>query len=402
MTQPAEIRPQIFYVGVDDHTTDLFEGLWSIVKEGVSYNSYLIKDEKNALIDLTKEVMSEPYIDQLKRLIDLHRIDYIVINHVEPDHAGVVNLIRTLAPNATILCSPRACKMLATFYGIQEGVQAVEDGQVISLGQHSLRFYDTPYVHWPETMMTYEESQQILFSCDGFGSYKTLDGNIFNDNRPDLDEFISQALRYYANIIANHSQYVRNALVKLASLPIQIVAPAHGLVWRDSPDRIMSLYGTWADYIENGGDARITALYASMYGNTTRFLDQVVKGIEAVGVPLTVMDVSRTQMSYILAEMWRSSGILVAAPTYEAVMFPPMTQVLEMAVLKKMFYKKTARVGSIGWAGGADRTFETLICDLHWKLTDSYDFVGVPKAHDLERGRLFGRRFASLFKIAQH
>jgi anaerobic nitric oxide reductase flavorubredoxin len=398
MSQPVEIRPNIFYIGVDDHTTDLFEGLWSIEKEGVSYNSYLIRDEKIAVIDLTKEMMAEPYINQLKTLVDPARIDYIVINHIEPDHTSAVTRVRELAPNATILCSERACKMLDTFYAIRGGVQVVGDGETISLGQHSLKFYATPYVHWPETMMTYEEREQILFSCDGFGGYKTLEGNIYDDSRADIDEYINEALRYYANIVASHSQSVRKALVKLACVPIQIVAPAHGLVWRDTPDRIMHLYRTWAEYGENGGEARITILQASMYGNTTRFTQQVAAGIEAVGVPLTVIDVTRTQMSYIIAEMWRSCGILVASPTYEAVMFPPMTSVLEMAVLKKAFYKKTARIGSIGWAGGANRTFESLLCDLHWKLTDVYEFIGVPKPHDLEQAKLFGRRFAGLFK----
>jgi len=398
MSQPVEIRPNIYYVGVDDSTIDLFEGLWSVSKEGISYNSYLIKDEKTALIDLTSEIMAEPYIDQLNTLVDISRINYLVINHVEPDHASAVARIRSLAPNATILCSARARKMLDTFYAIREGVQVVEDGDVISLGQHSLRFFSTPYVHWPETMMTYEEREQVLFSCDAFGGYKALGGNIFDDNRPDIDEYISQALRYYANIVANHSQSVRKALVRLANVPVKIVAPAHGLVWRSTPDRILYLYRTWAEFGENGGEARIAVIHASMYGNTTRFTEMVVAGIQSMGVPLTVMDVARTQMSYILPEMWRSWGILVASPTYESVMFPTMTSLLEMAVLKKMFYKRGARVGSIGWAGGANRTFETLLCDLHWKLADAYEFVGVPKAHDLEQAVQFGRRFAGLIK----
>jgi flavorubredoxin len=376
----------------------LFEGIWSIEKEGVSYNSYLIQDEKTAIIDLTKEMMLDPYLEQIKRRIDLTSLDYIVINHVEPDHTGAVIVMRDLAPNATILCSARACKMLASFYGIEKGVRAVEDGEVVSLGQHSLKFYATPYVHWPETMMTYEESEQILFSCDGFGGYKTLEGAIFDDEHTDLDEYIQEALRYYANIVANHSQAVRKALVKLACVPIRIVAPAHGLVWRDTPDRIIHLYRTWAEYGENGGEARIAVIHASMYGNTLKLLSQVVEGIRTTELPLTVMDVTRTQISYILPELWRSCGILVAAPTYESVMFPPMTSVLEMALLKKVFYKKTARIGSIGWAGGANRTFETLACDLHWKLTDAFDFVGVPKAHELEKGREFGARFANSLK----
>jgi anaerobic nitric oxide reductase flavorubredoxin len=247
-------------------------------------------------------------------------------------------------------------------------------------------------------MMTYEESEQILFSCDGFGGYKTLEGEIFDDKCNDVDEYIRQALRYYSNIVANHSQAVRKALVKLACVPIQIIAPAHGLVWRDTPDRIMHLYRTWAEYGDNGGETRIAVIHASMYGNTLKMLAKVVEGIKSTGMELSVMDVTRTQISYILPELWSSYGILVATPTYESVMFPPMTSVLEMALLKKVFNKKTARIGSIGWAGGANRTFDTLTCDLHWKMTDAFDFVGVPKAHELEKGVDFGVRFANSLK----
>jgi anaerobic nitric oxide reductase flavorubredoxin len=398
MIQPVEFRPNMYWIGVDDHTTDLFEGLWSIEKEGVSYNSYLIEDEKNVIIDLAKELTLDVYLNQIKSRIDISKIDYIVINHVEPDHAGVVSQIHSLAPGATILCTERARKMLISFYGIVDGIRAVEDGECISLGKHSLKFIYTPNVHWPETMMTYEQSQQILFSCDVFGGYQTLDGVIFDDECPDLEKYIQQALRYYANIIANHSHSARKALAKLAEIPIQVVAPSHGLIWRKNPEKIIQLNQTWADYGENGGETRITAIHGSMYGNTNLMLAEVIKGIQDVGVPLTVMDVARTQISYILPEMWCSSGILVAAPTYEAALFPPMTNVLEMAVQKKIFNKKTARIGSYGWAGGANRTFEALLCDLRWKEVDTLEFVGVPKLNELNRGRDFGIRFANAVK----
>jgi flavorubredoxin len=309
-----------------------------------------------------------------------------------------VTQIHALAPNATILCTERGRKMLASFYGVNEGVRAVEDGEVISLGQHSLRFFYTPNVHWPETMMTYEESQQILFSCDAFGGYKTLDGSIFDDDRPDLQDYICEALRYYANIVSNHSHSVRKALAKLAGVPIQIVAPSHGLIWRKSPQRIISLYQKWADFGENGGETRIAVIHGSMYGNTNLMLAEVLKGMHEAGVPLTVLDVARTQISYILPEMWSSSGILVAAPTYEAALFPPMTNVLEMAVQKKIFNKKVARIGSYGWAGGANRTFDALLCELHWKLVDTFEFVGVPKPDELKLGCDFGIRFANAVK----
>ena len=394
MRKPVEILPQIYWIGVDDAQTDLFEGLWDIRKEGVSYNSYLIQDEKIAVIDMTKEIMEAEYIQQIQNLNPLNRINYIVINHVEPDHASAIKTIRKLAPDATFLCTERGQKMLSTFYGIEEGVRAVQDGETLSLGKHSLKFVYTPNVHWPETMMTYEETEQVLFSCDAFGGYKMLEGSIFDDDRPDNNEFISESLRYYANIVSNHSHSVLKAFDKLKGIPVKIVAPSHGLVWRKDPQKIMSLYQKWADYQENGGEQRITILYGSMYGNTTLVVKQVEEGIKEIGVEFVSMDVTRTPISYVLVEMWQSYGVLVAAPTYEAALFPPMTSVLQMAVTKKMFNKQTARIGSFGWAGGANRTFAGLLNDLHWNLVDTYEFVGVPKEKDLQHARDFGISFA--------
>ncbi len=401
MMQPVEITPDIYWIGVNDQKTDLFEGLWSIVKEGVSYNSYLIKDEKSAIIDLTKEIFTDDFLQQIKSQADIHKIDYIVINHVEPDHASSVNKIRALMPDAVILCTERARKMLISFYGMEENIQAIEDGQIISLGKHRLQFFYTPNVHWPETMMTYEVDEQILFSCDAFGGYKTLSDSIFDDDRPDLDDYIHEALRYYANIVANHSNSVRKALVKLGNTPIKMVAPSHGLVWRKDPARIIKLYQTWAEYGDNGGELAITVLRGSMYGNTNRFLDEVLEGIKEVGVPYETFDVARDPIGYILPALWQNKGVLVSAPTYEAALFPPMTSVLQMAIQKKAFHKRVARVGSYGWAGGAHRTFESLLNDLRWEVVDSFEFVGVPKAGDLIRGRDFGVHFANRVMLAQ-
>jgi anaerobic nitric oxide reductase flavorubredoxin len=400
--QPVEIRPDIYWIGVNDHKTDLFEGLWQIQKEGVSYNSYLIKDEKTAIIDLTKELFTDTFLDQIKHEIDLSKVNYIIVNHVEPDHASSVNKIRDLMPQATILCTERARKMLNSFYGTDKNIQCVEDGQTISLGKHSLLFVHTPNVHWPETMMTYEQSEQILFSCDAFGGYKSIEDSIFDDDRADLNVYIREALRYYSNIVANHSNSVRKALTKLADIPVKIVAPSHGLVWRKTPEKIIQLYKTWADYGESGGESQITILYGSMYGNSNKLLEQVIAGIKEVGVPYEAFDVAREQISYLLPALWQNKGVLVSAPTYEAALFPPMTSVLQMAIQKKAFNKKAARIGSYGWAGGAHRTFESLVNDLRWEALDSFDFVGVPKTSDLSRGYDFGVHFANMINNHQY
>jgi anaerobic nitric oxide reductase flavorubredoxin len=396
--KPVKVKPDIYWIGVNDRTTDLFEGLWSIEKEGVSYNSYLIQDEKTVVIDLTKELMQKDFLSQLASLTDITKIDYIVINHVEPDHSGAVVAIRKLAPQATILCSERARKMLDSFYGIQDGVQTVVDGETLSLGKHTLQFFSTPNVHWPETMMTYEQSERILFSCDAFGGYGVISETIFDDECSDLAYNESEALRYFANILPNYSRMVLKAIDRLSSLQIDIVAPSHGLVWRKEPARIIQNYKHWAEYAENGGETRIAVIYGSMYGNTTRLMESVVAGVRQENVAVEAMDVARTELSYILPHLLSSRGILVSAPTYDGQMFPPMTAVLQMVQIKRMFNKKVARVGSYGWGGGANRTFETFLPELKWDLIDSLDFVGVPKPADLQNAVELGARFARAIK----
>ena len=200
--KPVEIRPGVFWVGINDRVTELFEGLWPIKQEGISYNSYLIKDEKSALIDLSKELLSEDYLAQIAVVFDLSDLDYIVINHMEPDHSGALNRLRELAPEALILGMPKTVKMLDDFYGLTEKVEKLTNGQELSLGKNTLRFVYTPFVHWPETMMTYLVEQKILFPCDGFGGYGTLDSGIFDDTCDDLVYYEVESLRYFSNIVA--------------------------------------------------------------------------------------------------------------------------------------------------------------------------------------------------------
>lgn len=263
--QPVEIRPSIYWVGVNDRHTELFEGLWSIRDEGVSYNSYLIKDKKNVIIDLSSKLTTDELVDQIKTLIDPAELDYIVINHLEPDHTGSLKTLILLAPKVKLLGSAKTREMLKSFYGITENVQIVKDGEEIDLGSHILKFLATPFVHWPETIMIFEATEKILFSCDGFGGYGALDGTIFDDKNVPLAWYEDQALRYFVNIVASYSKPVKNAIVKLESLPIKVVAPSHGLIWRNSPRRIIDLYGKWASYASEPGDAAVTLLYASMY-----------------------------------------------------------------------------------------------------------------------------------------
>lgn len=395
---PVELKKDIFWVGVNDRITDLFEGLWPIQKEGVSYNSYIIRDEKSAIIDLTKEIMTFSLLEQIQDVIDLSQLQYIVINHMEPDHSGAVVTLRQMAPQATILCTKVAQKMLESFYGITEGLQIVQDGDTLSLGKHTLRFISTPNVHWPETMMTYEESEKILFPCDGFGGYGTLDGVIFDDECINLDYYENEALRYYSNILSSYSKPVQNAINKITGIPISMVAPAHGLIWRKDPQHIISLYQKWASYATGAAEIGITLLYGSMYRNTERVMNAVAQGIASQHIPLSIFNVAHTHVSYILPSLYSRAGVIIGAPTYEGYLFPPVSQILDMATLKRINHKKAACFGSYGWGGGAKKHFERYAETLKWEILDCFDFAGGLTNDELKKAELFGAQFAKKIK----
>jgi anaerobic nitric oxide reductase flavorubredoxin len=396
-----EIKPDIFWVGLNDRTTDLFEGLWPITQEGVSYNSYFIRDEKNALIDLAKSIKADEFLSQIEEIADVSKIDYIIVNHMEPDHTGLLRIFRQIAPRAVILGSAKSKEMLKGFFSIEHQVRAVGDGETLSLGHKTLKFFSTPFLHWPETIMTYETSHRILFSCDAFGGYGALKGAIFDDECTDHDFYEREALRYYANIVANYSARVLNAVAALADVPVDIVAPSHGLIWRREPQRIVNLYKKWAEFASGKADPGVTLVYGSMYGHTERMMNAVAQGISRTGAPLEIFDAARTHASYILPSLWSKSGVVVGAPTYEVKLFPPVAQVLSLAVHKRIVNRKAAYFGSYGWSGGGLKDAHRIVDPAKWEWLDSLEFVGSPTPEDLKKGEEFGRRFADVVMSAR-
>jgi flavorubredoxin len=389
-----QVKPGIYWIGVNDRTTDLFEGLWPITSEGVSYNAYVIKDEKNALIDMAKDIKSHAFLDQIEEVVDPADLDYIVINHMEPDHTGVMRTLRRIAPKAEILCTKRALDLLANYYNVTEHIRAVDDGDTVELGAHTLQFHMTPMVHWPETMMTYETAQKVLFSCDAFGGYGALQGTVFDDQCTEPNFYEREALRYYANIVALFARPVVRAIDKLKDVPIDVVAPSHGLIWRENPTRIVELYAKWANYALEGPEVGVTLLYGTMYGNTEEMVEAVATGVGRAGVPVEVFDVRHIHASYILPALYSHSGVLVGAPTYEGELFPPMAHVLDIAGRKRIRDRKLAYFGSFGWSGGARREIAKIAEDLHWDLGEVWEFPGGATHQELAQGEDLGYRFA--------
>ncbi len=394
----VEIRPEVYWIGLNDRTTDLFEGIWPVSHEGVTYNSYLLRDEKKVIIDLAKGFKTDEYFECIDALVPLSEIDYIVVNHMEPDHTGAIRALIRIPRKLTILATEKAKEMLAAFYGITENVRVVSDGEELSIGKRTLKFVHAPFVHWPETMVTYDVTDRILFSCDAFGGYGALPGTIFDDQCSDLVFYEREALRYYVNIVAKFSAPTLKAIEKLAGTPIEVIAPSHGLVWRRDPGRIVELYRQWAQLAQGGGEKGVTLVYGSMYGNTEKMMNAVAQGISRAGLPVEIFDAARVHPSYILPALWTYRGVMVGAPTYEGTLFPPVAQAIDMAALKRVVNKKAAIFGSYGWSKGGMAAFRKLVEPLKWDVTEMLEFRGSPTADQLRQGEELGERFAAAVK----
>ncbi len=392
--QAIEIKPGIYYVGVNDEKTELFENLWPIKKEGVSYNSYMIKDKKNAIIDLSEDFTTAELFDNIRGVIDPAKIDYVIINHMEPDHTGAIEEMRRINPKVTLIGSEKTKAMLATLYGIDQNIKVVQDGETLELGNHTLQFHSTPNVHWPETIMTYETNHKVLFSCDGFGGFGRLEKGIFDDDCDDLDFYEQEASRYFATIVVSFSKPVLAAIAKLSDLKIEMVAPSHGLVWRKNPKRIINLYDKWSRYAKGEHEPGITFLYGSMYHNTEKMAQAVMQSIQRTGIPMKAFDVATEHVSYILPSLVAFAGVVIGAPTYEGRLFPAMTQVLDMANFKHLSSKKAIYFGSYGWGGGALRQLTEKLTTMNWELIDALEFIGRPTAEILVNGEAMGENLA--------
>jgi flavorubredoxin len=399
---PKQIDDSIYCIHADLHDLPLFEGIWSL-PTGVSINSYVVRGEKTALIDLTENASDA--CEQLESALSkigcgFSSIDYLVLNHLEPDHSGLLKEFRRRNPNAIILSTQKGMKLIEAFYGITEKTRVVESGDSIDLGGKTLVFYETPNVHWPETMMTWQPESGTLFSCDCFGSFGALGETVFDDelSGDQCRAFETESLRYFANVIASFSSFVTGAVKKLDEAKVlaalKCVAPSHGVVFRKNPREIIDRYIRYAQYAEKG-EKRIAVVWGSMYGNTERGLDSVIRGIKAEGAPYTTHRVPDDHISDVLTAAYKSAGIVLAMPTYEYAMFPPMAWTLDMFKRKHIKAKTVLRIGSWGWVGGAKREYDAVLESLKWTSIDSVEWQGFP---DAETELLLERRGRELAK----
>ena len=362
------LKGKVHYVGVNDRTKHLFEGLWPL-PYGVSYNSYLIDDEKVALIDTVDVNFFEVYLDNIRRVIGDRSIDYLIVNHMEPDHSGSINLIRKYYPNITIVGNAKTHQMIAGYYGCAKKQLTVADGDMLSLGDYELSFHLIPMVHWPETMVTYNKTEGILFSGDAFGCFGALNGAVV-DTAMNTSVYKDEMVRYYSNIVGKYGIPVQKALHKLGGLTLSMVCSTHGPVWTEEIPQVISLYDRLSRYEAKDG---LVICYGSMYGNTARMAEIIAESASEHGVKNIVMhDVSRTHHSYIIADVFRYKGLIVGAPTYNMSLYPEMDALLNKLSSRDIKGRYLGCFGSFTWAGQAVKR----ICG--FAECGKYEVVGTP------------------------
>ncbi|MCK9304537.1 MAG: FprA family A-type flavoprotein [Bacteroidales bacterium] len=377
------ISNKVHYLGTNDRRKHLFENNWPL-PQGVSYNSYLIADDKSALIDTLEFGSRNDYIESIAEILDGKELNYLIINHMEPDHSGMAGMLLHRYPNLRIVGNSKTIKMAETYFKIpKEQFLEVTDGTVLDLGYHKLNFVLTPWVHWPETMMTYESTDSILFSCDAFGSFGTLDGGIFDDQIDFEYRYEDEMRRYYSNIVGKYSNMVQKAFAKLEGIPLKFICPSHGPVWRENPGKAIALYNKWSRHESVPG---VVIAVASMYGNTEEMADYAARLIAAKGIKnIRIYDVSKTHSSYIISDIWKFSSLLLGSCAYNTGVHPMMANLCHELEVVNPKNKKYALFGSYSWSGGGVRTLEQFAEKMTWqRVADPVELIGVPDLAKME------------------
>ena len=355
MHSTRKVTDDLIYVGGSDRRLSRFENLFPIPK-GVSYNSYVLLDEKTVLFDTADESISRQYIENVVHALNGRPLDYMVVQHMEPDHCAMIDDMLRRYPEAKMVCSAKAVGMFAQFYGTDVAARAlvVKEGDKLSTGEHTLHFVMAPMVHWPEVMVTYDEKDKILFSADAFGTFGALAGNIFNDEITFDTTWMNDARRYYTNIVGKYGVQVQTLLKKAASLDIEIICPLHGPIWRKDLGLLLEKYQKWSTYEPE--DKTVMIAYATMYGNTENAANVLAGMLADKGVKnIAMYDVSETDVSELVAESFRCSHLVLAAPTYNSGIQPKMEAYLSDIKALNLQNRTVAVIDNGTWAATAGK-----------------------------------------------
>ena len=350
MHTTRKIKEDLIYVGGSDRRLSRFENLFPIPR-GVSYNSYVLLDEKTVVMDTADESISRQYIENVVHALGGRPLDYLIVQHMEPDHCAMIDALLRRSPEAKMVCTAKAVGMLEQFYGMDAKDRAlvVKEGDKLSTGAHTLHFAMAPMVHWPEVMVTYDEKDKILFSADAFGTFGALAGNIFDDEITFDSVWMNDARRYYTNIVGKYGIQVQALLKKAAALDIQMICPLHGPIWRTNLGTLLEKYQKWSAYEPE--DKTVMLAYATMYGNTENAMNVLAGMLADKGVKnIAMYDVSETDVSELVAESFRCSHLVLACPTYNGGLNPRMESYLADIKALNLQNRTVALIENGTWA----------------------------------------------------
>jgi anaerobic nitric oxide reductase flavorubredoxin len=394
--QPFVLSSNVNWVGVNDTETHLFEELWNI-PEGVSYNSYLIVgSEKTALIDSVNERNMLEHFDKISKLIDISKIDYLVINHMEPDHTGAFPALLKRAPNAKVVFTPIAQAIFKKFYGLDPAAVIVKGEEKVSLGDKTLRFIQTPWLHWPETMSTYLVEDKILFCCDAFGSFKKLpvDAILESDINKIMQNTWENSQKYFASVFNGQREWILKAIEKFDQLKLEIgvLAPSHGPIYTNNANKAIS---KWASWSKGTYTKTVVVAYGTMYGMTAKCLNAIVEGVKEAGGTVLSFNLSEDTAVEALTALVEAPALIVGSPTYEHEIFPKVVDFLNLLKTKKFSNRCASAFGSFGWSGEATKKISDELTALGFELAEKpLTVFGSPTMGDLEKAKQLGKAVA--------
>lgn len=345
-----KVTEDLYWVGGNDRQIELFENIFPLAK-GVSYNSYLLLDEQTVLFDTADYAIGKQFIENVMSVLNGRNLDYIVVNHMEPDHCSLIGELLLHYPDVKIIGNAKTFPMIEQFFSfdLTGKTLTVKEGDTFCSGKHTFRFIMSPMVHWPEAMMTYDEKDKVLFSADAFGTFNALNGNLFNDELDFNREWLDEARRYYTNIVGKYGPQVQNVLKKASSLDIQMICPLHGPVWRSNLNFIIEKYDLWSRYEPE--EKGVMIAYASMYGNTENMAEILAVMLAEAGVKnIHMHNISKTHVSELISDSFKYSHIVLASPTYNNGIYPLMDNYLEDMKALSLQNRTIAVLGNGSWA----------------------------------------------------
>ena len=358
-----KVLDDLIWVGADDRRLVCFEGVYG-VPDGVSYNSYLLPDEKTVLFDTVDKAVYATFLENVAHALDGRKLDYLVVHHMEPDHAATQELLLSRYPEAKIVCNAKVQTMMKQFLGcdLSERTILVREGETLSTGRHSFRFLMAPMVHWPEVMMSYDETDKILFTADAFGTFGALNGRLFADETDFFTEGIDEARRYYTNIVGKYGAQGQAVLKKATALEIAYVCPLHGPVWRSRFGDFLEKYRLWSSYTPE--EKSVLLAYASVYGHTENAANILACRLQERGVRVRMYDTSVTPASYIVSDAFRCSHLVFAATTYNAGVFVTMENLLHDIAAHNLQCRRIALIENGSWASTSGKIMRELLAPL--------------------------------------